>query len=99
MIEEYLTRRGTLRALVVLVDGELGAQASDVEMVRWGESLGRRVVVAATKLDKLSRNRRRQQIDCTAGQLAVPKVVGLSAREHFGVDELWGELLANDPAA
>jgi GTP-binding protein len=94
MIEEYLTRREPLRALVVLVDGELGAQPSDVEMVRWGESLERSVVVAATKLDKLARNRRTQQIDRIAGRLAVPKVVGFSAREHFGVEELWREILS-----
>jgi len=93
MIEEYLSRRGTLKALVVLVDGEIGAQPNDVEMVRWGEGLGRKVVVAATKLDKLSRNRRTQQIDRIAGQLAVPKVVGFSAKDHFGVEELWKELL------
>jgi len=86
-----------LRALIVLVDGELGAQPSDVEMVRWGESLDHRIVVAATKLDKLSRNRRDQQIDRIAGQLAVPKVVGISAHELFGIDELWREMLA-DPA-
>src|SRR5436190_18411318 len=43
MIEEYLTGREALSALVVLVDGELGAQPSDVEMVRWGESLDHRV--------------------------------------------------------
>jgi GTP-binding protein len=94
MIEEYLTRRETLEALVVLVDGDLGAQPSDVEMVRWAEALDRRVLVAATKLDKLARNRRNQQLDRIAGDLAVPRVIGFSAREHFGVDELWRELVA-----
>ena len=93
MIEEYLTQRDALRALVVLIDGELGAQPSDIEMVRWAETLGRKVVVAATKLDKLSRNRRGQQIDRIAGSLAVPKVIAFSAREYFGVEELWSELL------
>ena len=94
MIEEYLTGRHALSALVVLVDGELGAQPSDVEMVRWGESLDHRVVVAATKLDKIARNRRNQQVDRIAGQLAVARVVGFSAKEHFGVEEVWRELLA-----
>jgi len=94
MIEEYLERRETLSALVVLVDGELGAQPSDVEMVRWAETLGCRVVVAATKLDKLSRNRRGQQLDRIAQQLAVPSVIGFSAKELFGVEELWSNLLS-----
>ncbi|MGZ6123503.1 MAG: ribosome biogenesis GTP-binding protein YihA/YsxC [Myxococcales bacterium] len=92
MIEEYLTKREPLRALVVLVDGDLGAQPSDIEMVRWAETLGSKVAVAATKLDKLSRNRRAQQLDRIAGQLAVPAVIGFSAKEHFGVEELWREL-------
>lgn len=99
MIEQYLTRREPLRALVVLVDGGLGAQPSDVEMARWGESLGKRVICAATKLDKLARNRRPQQIDKIAGQLAVREVIPFSAREHFGVEELWRALLASERVA
>jgi len=94
MIEEYLTKREPLQALVVLVDGDLGAQPSDVEMVRWGESLGRRVICVATKLDKLSRTHRGQQIDKIAGQLAVGKVIPFSAHEHFGEEELWRALLS-----
>lgn len=93
MIEEYLTRRETVAALVVLVDGDLGAQPSDVEMVRWGESLQKSVVVAATKIDKLARNRRAQQLDKIAGQLAVPRVLGFSAKEHLGIDDLWSALV------
>jgi GTP-binding protein len=94
MIEEYLTTRESLRALVVLVDGDLGPQPSDVEMVRWGESLGRKVVVAATKLDKLARTRRGPRIDKIAGELAVPAVIPFSAKEHFGVEELWSALVS-----
>jgi GTP-binding protein len=94
MIEEYLTGRDPLRALVVLVDGDLGAQPSDVEMVRWAETLGRSVIAVATKLDKLSRQRRGQQIDKIAGQLAVPRVLPFSARERFGVEELWRALVS-----
>ena len=93
MIEEYLTSREELFALVVLVDGDLGPQPSDVEMVRWAESLEKRVLCAATKLDKIARSGRRQQLDKIAGQLAVPKVYEFSAKEHFGVEELWHALI------
>ena len=94
MIEQYLTGREALAALVVLVDGDLGAQPSDVEMVRWGESLGRKVIAVATKLDKLSRQRRSQRVDKIAGQLAVPSVIGFSSKERFGVEDLWHALLS-----
>ena len=94
MIEQYLTGREELAALVILVDGELGPQPSDIEMVRWGESLGKRVIAVATKLDKLSRQRRGQKVEKIAGQLAVPKVIGFSSKERFGVEDLWHALLA-----
>src|SRR5262249_2556245 len=93
MIEQYLETRP--QALVVLVDGELGAQPTDIEMVRWAESLGRKVIAVATKLDKLSRSRRKQQTDRIAGQLAVPEVIGFSAKERFGVEELWRACLSS----
>ncbi|MCA1827604.1 MAG: ribosome biogenesis GTP-binding protein YihA/YsxC [Myxococcales bacterium] len=92
MIEKYLGSRPD--ALVVLVDGELGAQPSDIEMVRWAESLGRKVIAVATKLDKLARSRRKQQTDKIAGQLAVREVIAFSAKERFGVEELWHALLS-----
>jgi GTP-binding protein len=95
MIERYLTRRESLAALVILVDGDLGPQPSDVEMVRWAESLGPKVLCAATKLDKIARSGRKGRTDKIAGQLAVPRVIGFSSKERFGVDELWHELLSH----
>ena len=91
MIEEYLTSRP--QALVVLVDGDLGAQPSDVEMVRWAESLGPKVIAVATKLDKLAKTHRAQRAEKIAGQLAVAEVIPFSAKERFGVEELWRALL------
>ena len=95
MIERYLTGRETLSALAVIVDGDLGAQPSDVEMVRWGQSLGKRIVVVATKLDKIARTRRTAQLQKIATTLGVPpeQVIGFSAKEKFGIDELWTELV------
>lgn len=96
MVETYLTRREPLRVLVVLVDGELGAQPSDVEMVRWAASLEKSVVVVATKLDRLARMRRGPQVEKIGAQLALPRdrIIAFSAKEKFGVDELWRALLS-----
>ena len=95
MIESYLTDRQSLRVLIVLVDGAIGAQPSDAEMVRWGSSLGRRIAVVATKLDRLARTRRDDQLRKVAAQLDLPRerVIGFSAKEKLGVDELWQELV------
>jgi len=94
MIEDYLTGREELAALVVLVDGDLGPQPSDIEMVRWAETLGRKVIAVATKMDKLSRARRGQQLDKAAGALALAEVIPFSSKEHFGVEELWRALVS-----
>jgi GTP-binding protein len=101
MIEGYLTRRETLRTLVVLVDGDLGAQPSDLEMVRWGASLHKKVLVVATKLDKLGRTRRAPQLQKIAAtlELSPRQVIGFSAKEKFGVDELWRALASPEAAA
>jgi len=89
MIESYLSGRESLETLVVLVDGDLGAQPSDQDMVAWGKSLGREVVVVATKLDRLGRTRRPARIKEVAHALGVDSVIGFSGKEKFGVDELW----------
>jgi GTP-binding protein len=97
MIETYLTGRETLRLLVVVVDGEIGAQPSDLEMVRWGASLEKALAVVATKLDRIARTRRDGQLRKIAAQLDLPRerVIGFSAKERLGVDELWEELVKN----
>jgi GTP-binding protein len=98
MIETYLRRRETLHTLVVLVDGELGAQPSDVEMVTWGKSLNKKVIAVATKLDRLGRTRRAQQTDAIAHDLGMPAVIAFSAKERFGIDELWRSLVLDKTA-
>jgi GTP-binding protein len=97
MIETYLTGRETLRLLAVVVDGEIGAQPSDLEMVRWGASLEKALAVVATKLDRIARTRRDGQLRKIAAQLDLPRerVIGFSAKERLGVDEVWEELVKN----
>lgn len=91
MIEQYLTGRSALRALVVLVDGEIGPQPSDREMCEFAGKLPRELLVVATKIDKLSRNRREQALQKAASFLGLPReaLLGFSAKERIGVEELW----------
>jgi GTP-binding protein len=95
MIETYLGGRETLGGLVVLVDGDLGAQASDREMVEFGRSLGQKLVVVATKLDRLGRTRRAGRIAEIAQTVDVDDAIAFSAKERFGIDELW-KTIASD---
>jgi GTP-binding protein len=96
MIETYLGQRETLRALLVLVDGELGPQPNDLELLGWAGLLGRPILCIATKLDRIPKTRRPQQLDKIAKALALPRklVIGFSASEPFGQDEVWKAIVA-----
>src|SRR5262249_4821988 len=94
MITTYLEERTVLRAVVAIVDAEVGATAEDVQTLAYLAGDGREVVVAATKLDRLAKARRKPHLAAVAERLSVPRqgVVGFSATEKLGVDAVWGAL-------
>jgi GTP-binding protein len=95
MIDEYLAKRNLLKACVAIVDGEIGALANDLEMIDYLQRSDAKILVAATKIDRVPKSQwlgRRQKI---AKQLSVPleAVVGFSATKKLGVDEVWDRLV------
>lgn len=96
MIESYLEARDPLMAVVVIVDVRVGPTADDVEMIHWLEAKGRRAIVVATKLDKLPKARRAGRLRQIEPMLQLPPraLLGFSAEEGLGKDELWQEILA-----
>jgi GTP-binding protein len=96
MITRYLERRTALRGVVAIVDAEVGATEDDVRTLAYLVSAGRRVLVAATKLDRLAKARRKPRLAAIAERLSVPRdtVLGFSATERLGVPEVWESLWA-----
>jgi GTP-binding protein len=95
MIEEYIRDRDPLRAVVLIVDARHPPQPSDRDAFAFLGSLGRKIVLAATKMDKLTRNKRlsvAKDIERELG-LAAGEVVPFSAMEGTGTDALWSRLL------
>jgi GTP-binding protein len=93
LLEGYLTGRETLRAVVVLVDIRRGLATEEEDLL---EFLATRsdlaVIVAATKLDKLSRSAQKPALAGLMKQGA-GRVVGTSAETGAGREELWGRIL------
>ena len=90
MIERYLTRRPELRGGLLLIDSRR-IQSQDVWTYAWLRALGLRVVVVATKVDKLNQGERRQNLDAIRQTLQLPETVPLlpySAIKREGIDEL-----------
>jgi GTP-binding protein len=97
MVETYLQRRNTLRAVVHIVDLRHAPTAQDQQLREWLQHQGIRMVVVATKADKISPNRRALHIQTVRQTLAMPIDEPLqlfSAHTHEGRMQLWQRLTA-----
>lgn len=96
MIETYLREREQLRAVVVILDGKIGPTEDDIEMIGWLAEAGRRAILVATKIDKLSKAQRAMQLRKIETRLGQPprSMLSFSSLEGLGRDELWGRIVA-----
>ena len=96
MIEEYLREREMLAAVVLIVDARHPPSELDREAYRFLAAQERRVLVAATKVDKLARNRRLPAVRAVALGLGEDpsRVVPFSAVERAGTEDLWARIEA-----
>jgi GTP-binding protein len=94
MIEDYLRDREPLRAVVLIVDARHPPAESDADALAFLRGLGREVLVAATKIDKLAKTRRGGALREVERTLALEPgaAVPFSAVEGTGTDALWARL-------
>lgn len=95
MIEEYLTQREPLSAIVFIVDIRRKPTELDLTLKEWLEDLGRPYILVITKSDKLSGTERSKQtkIIKTAfmGEQTLATIT-YSSKNHLGRKELWSEI-------
>jgi GTP-binding protein len=96
MIEDYLKERDVLRAVVLIVDARHPPAESDVDALAFLRASGRRVLVAATKIDKIPKTRLGAALrDVEVGLgLARGDAVPFSAVIGTGADALWARVAA-----
>ena len=82
-------------AVVLLVDGKVGATPLDVQAYEYLSSLGAALIVAATKVDKVSRGKWASGVKEVRKALnlgdEIP-VIPVSAHSGDGIKELWGAM-------
>ena len=95
MIEGYLLGRENLRAVIALIDAEVGPTKNDTQTLAWLRSHGLPVKVIATKHDKVKPSKRdTRKKELAAGCLLDPKdVLWVSAAKHVNIDELRHRIL------
>jgi len=99
LVEHYLTRRRSLRAVVLIVDLRRGVEPDDAQLLAFLTAHGVPAVLVATKADKLAYGARVRQARVLAAATAPVPVVVCSAVSGDGIAELWARIRAHSGAA
>lgn len=92
-LEEYVQRRASLRAVIVLIDVRRGPQPDDRQLLDWLRFIHRDPIVVLTKIDKLSRNEANAAVASAHEDLGVP-VLAVSGETGVGREALLRRICA-----
>jgi len=95
LVERYFRRTPSPPLVVLIVDAKVGATPLDEEAWHYLAALGIPRVVAATKVDRLSRGKASAALAAvrrTLGTADGVPIVPVSARTGEGIKELWKEI-------
>jgi GTP-binding protein len=96
MIETFLSKRETLKGVVVILDVRRIPKIEDLDLIRWLDYYNIASILVITKADKLSKNKQLKQQATITQALAIDRqgVVLFSAKTRLGRDEVWKAILA-----
>ena len=97
-IEPYLAERATLALCICLIDSNIPAQESDLQLIEWLRAAGRSFAVVATKVDRLSGNARTRNLAALKKGLEIEEILPVSAKTCAGINELWSRIDSADLA-
>ena len=94
MIEGYFASRGTLRAVVVIMDLRRGVE-EDMQLIEALPHYGIQPILAFTKGDKFKNNARKNRVHEIAKEISArPKdIIVTSATKRTGLDVLWKRII------
>jgi GTP-binding protein len=92
MMENFLQLRAGLRAVLVLVDLRRGLGDDDAMLIEFLEMIGHKVILVATKADKLAKNARFGALASIKKDAGVAPIA-YSVEEPIGRDQLWKAVL------
>lgn len=90
MMEEYFNHRENLRAMIQLVDIRHSPTKDDVEMVQYAKDHKIRLVIVATKADKVGKSQRHKQLKMISEKLGVDmnNIFVFSSLTKEGLDKI-----------
>jgi GTP-binding protein len=89
LVERYLTSRQQLVGVVVIIDVRRGVQDEDQRLLDFLAAQGTSALLVATKIDKLGRGARTDQLARMTADHPGREIVPFSALSGEGVEMLW----------
>jgi GTP-binding protein len=96
MVETFLSKRKTLKGVVVILDIRRIPKTEDLDLIRWLDYYNIASIFVITKADKLSKNKQLKQQTAILQALAVDRhdLILFSAKTRLGRDAVWEAILA-----
>jgi GTP-binding protein len=92
-IEPYLKERTQLLICIALIDLNISAQKSDLQLLEFLRHADREFLAVGTKADRLSNNQLRTSLARLTRELEVESILPYSAKTGAGRKELWSAIL------
>lgn len=94
LVEGYLRKRANLRAVIVIFDIRRLPKQEDISLLSWFDAHGIPFIIVLSKADKLSSNKRREQL-IRIGELLSVRIgdmIQFSATTGEGKEAVWEKL-------
>ena len=92
MIEDYLLDRRQLKSIILLIDIRHEPSQNDKIMYEWLKHYGYKIIIVATKMDKLKRSQLNKHLSIINKSLLLSKdeiLIPFSSQSKDGRDNLW----------
>ncbi len=92
MIEDYLIKREFLKGIILLIDIRHEPGENDKMMYEWLKHYGHKIIIAATKSDKLKRSQINKHLSVIINSLSLSGkdvIIPFSSENKSGKEELW----------
>ncbi|MCI1944451.1 ribosome biogenesis GTP-binding protein YihA/YsxC [Clostridium luticellarii] len=95
IVEEYLHDREQLKVIVLILDCRHKPTADDITMYKWIKHYDYKIIIVATKIDKVSKNKLYGNLKIIRDTLKLEKddrILTFSALNKQGKEEIWNTL-------
>lgn len=94
LIDPYFHFRKNLKGMILVLDCRRIPSEEDIQMIEYGREAHLNIIIACTKLDKISRGKFLSNAQKIAGVLKLPvsSLVPVDSISKKGMDEIWNRI-------